>query len=104
MQTGCVRTLAHNKRGLKLELIAKLDRMIRMDAAQYRNKPFVLGWYAVIWRSTKRIHKHETRMKNQKISEGEYITDRLTTLEVQSIQFLEKSGREKSWDFTGVNP
>ncbi len=33
-----------------------------------------------------------------------YLPAETTAVEVQSIQFLNKSGREKSWDFAGVTP
>ena len=33
-----------------------------------------------------------------------YLPAGTTPVEVQSIQFLDKSGREKSWNFAGVNP
>ena len=33
-----------------------------------------------------------------------YLPAETTAVEVQSIQFLDKSGREKLWDFAGVTP
>ena len=33
-----------------------------------------------------------------------YLPAETTAVEVQSIRFLDRSGREKTWDFAGVTP